>query len=1138
MQKIKFFIIALLGAIVFGMGTTAQAESGYKYIECRWVGGNTDGHVETQTKEAPDRWIYDSNEVLDNTEYYYRLRGTKKYNKFRYIIRGNIKFVLWDGCKITFTKGLQIEEGSTLTIYAQSTGSNMGKLIIEGSDGDNAAIGGNDGKVGGNLIIHGGNITVKPSSNNAAGLGGGNGSNSGMKSVTIYGGTINATGKSSGAGIGCGQNNNTKPTVTIYGGTITATGGDYAAGIGGSEDCNGGTIKIFGGTVNAQGGQDGAGIGGGEGSSNGTVYIYGGTVNATGGNEGAGIGGGEYHNGGGGGGTVYIYGGTVTATAGKDGSGIGGGKKGAGANVYIYGGTVTAKNVENGWAIGGGYSCSQNGSVTLGSDIQVRGGGTDGGLVTTSNRVSYLMSSGERTAMVCTHEGCSSYISKDDYYHHFDCNYCEGYDEQHTKGDNDKCTKCSHSLPEHSYTFYEINEAGDGYASEGTAYYVTSTNTFTFPDCSNVRKPLYFAGWLQANSAPETLITDGTEDLILADSTITIPMDETNRNYYARYTEHAFSGGEGTQSDPFLISTTDDWTELATAVGNGYNFNGLYLQLTNDLSVTTMVGQGSNRFRGIFDGQGHTITVSYTGITEDYCAPFRHISGATIKNLNTTGTIETSGRYAAGVVAYTRYYSTIENCRSSVTIRSNREGWAGHGGILGLKANVSYSEPTVDGCVFDGKILSTGATATTGGGGIVGLTNGQTLTVKNCLYKLATLEDGETPVACSTIYANSSTAPSTVTCTDCYYTEAYGSTESGTQAYTVTSGTEGLTLDFGDATTTYEYDGIKVNNFGLLYGDKLYTASGTSVTFTPKADQTITNLQVVDASTGSVLSVPTNNGDGTYTLTMPSKNVKVTSNLNPYTVTLRDAPNTEGEPADPTNSATIDENHGNIADVTITGRTLYKDGDWNTLCLPFNVTAAQIAISDHPLYGCTIMELDTEGIYDTDKQTGFDGETLYLYFKNATAIEAGVPYLVKWTTTGSDILSPKFPYSEIKDHDIETIESEDGKVSFIGNFDPVTLTGGDQSVLYLGTNNQLYWPTKDKAINAFRAYFQLNGITASEVHARLFFGGDDATGITNTNDTNHTNSNNAWYTLDGRKLQGKPTQKGLYIYKGKKVVIK
>ena len=30
----------------------------------------------------------------------------------------------------------------------------------------------------------------------------------------------------------------------------------------------------------------------------------------------------------------------------------------------------------------------------------------------------------------------------------------------------------------------------------------------------------------------------------------------------------------------------------------------------------------------------------------------------------------------------------------------------------------------------------------------------------------------------------------------------------------------------------------------------------------------------------------------------------------------------------------------------------------------------------------------------------------------------------------------------------------------------------------------------------------------------------------------------AWYTLDGRKLNGKPTTKGLYIHNGKKVIIK
>ncbi len=34
------------------------------------------------------------------------------------------------------------------------------------------------------------------------------------------------------------------------------------------------------------------------------------------------------------------------------------------------------------------------------------------------------------------------------------------------------------------------------------------------------------------------------------------------------------------------------------------------------------------------------------------------------------------------------------------------------------------------------------------------------------------------------------------------------------------------------------------------------------------------------------------------------------------------------------------------------------------------------------------------------------------------------------------------------------------------------------------------------------------------------------------------NGSDAWYTLDGRRLDGKPTQRGIYINNGKKVAIK
>ena len=112
-------------------------------------------------------------------------------------------------------------------------------------------------------------------------------------------------------------------------------------------------------------------------------------------------------------------------------------------------------------------------------------------------------------------------------------------------------------------------------------------------------------------------------------------------------------------------------------------------------------------------------------------------------------------------------------------------------------------------------------------------------------------------------------------------------------------------------------------------------------------------------------------------------------------------------------------------------------------------------------------------------------------------------------------------------------------MTFIGFFSPASLDANDKSVLYLGAGNKLYYPSAAMTVNACRAVFALNGLTAGEPSANtrafvLNFG-DESTGITTTNDTN---SDNAWFTLDGRKLSQKPSQHGIYIKNGKKVVIK
>ena len=226
------------------------------------------------------------------------------------------------------------------------------------------------------------------------------------------------------------------------------------------------------------------------------------------------------------------------------------------------------------------------------------------------------------------------------------------------------------------------------------------------------------------------------------------------------------------------------------------------------------------------------------------------------------------------------------------------------------------------------------------------------------------------------------------------------------------------------------------------------------------------------------------------------------------------------------------------AKVTIKGRKLWRDGDWNTLCLPFMMSSSEIAASQ--LAGATIKQLDVTGIYDEGKQTGIDGTTLNLYFKEATSIEAGMPYLIKWETTG-DPITDDLVFDDVKVYGpMQDVTSQDNKVTFKGNYSKQTWDTEDKSILFLGAANHLYWPQPNgeniPSLGAFRAYFQLSdGQQVSAIS--LNFNGDEATGVKTTNYTNYTNYDGAWYDLSGRKI-AKPTQKGVYIHNGRKVVIK
>ena len=219
---------------------------------------------------------------------------------------------------------------------------------------------------------------------------------------------------------------------------------------------------------------------------------------------------------------------------------------------------------------------------------------------------------------------------------------------------------------------------------------------------------------------------------------------------------------------------------------------------------------------------------------------------------------------------------------------------------------------------------------------------------------------------------------------------------------------------------------------------------------------------------------------------------------------------------------------GKTRNVMLVGRTFYKDGDWNTLCLPFAMTANQVAAQLNPT---KLMTLST---------SSFSGGTLTLNFEDATTIEAGKPYIVKWTAGGANIENPIFTGVTVSN---ATAPIETVSVDFIGITSPVTLTGGDRTKLYLGAANTLYYPSADVTINSCRAYFELKGgISAGDKPNSvqtfvLNFGGEE-TDIIPIENGRLKRENEFWFSIDGRKLTDKPSAKGIYINNGHKVVIK
>ena len=154
-----------------------------------------------------------------------------------------------------------------------------------------------------------------------------------------------------------------------------------------------------------------------------------------------------------------------------------------------------------------------------------------------------------------------------------------------------------------------------------------------------------------------------------------------------------------------------------------------------------------------------------------------------------------------------------------------------------------------------------------------------------------------------------------------------------------------------------------------------------------------------------------------------------------------------------------------------------------------------------------------------------------------------------WTTESSnvipkmnaniDLVNPKFDGVTISD---ATNDTNFTGGTFKGNYDQLVISDDNRNhILLFASQNKIGYANTNRILNAFRAYIYIPESAAVRSFA-MDFGNEETTGIVNVEENSSLFTLNSslteWYSLDGRQLQGKPAQKGVYITKGRKIFIK
>ena len=832
-----------------------------------------------------------------------------------------------------------------------------------------------------------------------------------------------------------------------------------------------------------------------------TLTIQGsGTLNATANSFSAGIGSGRY----GTCGNITISGGTINATGGRWAAGIGSSDKGTCGNITINGGIVTATGGYNGAGIGTGGESASCGNITISGGTVTATGGENGagigssldgsfGNVTITTSITRVTATKGKFAPYSIGNGS------------FDVGF--GNTESTHYGTVTIGGIETGFIEQSPFTTYPYSVSFNANGGTGTMADMNLMNgaAQNLPANSFSREGSFFKCWNTKSDGSGNSYADGQAvSYLTTESEVTLYAQWFDGNLAELSTDFTAVNGMtlyGMLGANVKVSIANGATvTLSGATINGTNNDSYKWAGINCLGDATIILSGTNSVNGFHEDypgihmpKGKTLTIqgrgALTATSNGHGAGIGGGNHIDCGNITISGGTVTAngGNHAAGIGSgdfascgnITISGGTVTANGGSNAAGIGREEWGSHCGNITITNGVTRVTAT-KGSDFPNSI------------------GGHSSNEIGTVTLGCTLDNSGNPVG-GAVTGNISTSPFT-----------YDPTMN--VVYAVSFDSNGGT-------------GTAMSSMNYLYGLEMalpectYTRTGYEF-----AGWSTTASGAVAYADGAAISTPTiTNGAVTLYAQWTENVLELTDNA-----------------SNATTIAAAAATYKTYNRVTLSGRTLYKDGNWNTLCLPFDVSD----FAGTPLEGATVKTLTS---------TSFSNGILTMDFSNdLTSVEAGKPYIVKWAG-GSNIANPVFSGVTIRN---STDNVSTTYVDFVGTYSPVVYSDVNRSVLFLGGGSTLYYPdgTAPTTIGAFRAYFELkNGLTAGDrTGVRTFvlnFGEDEETGISLTPDPSPKGEgSNYWYTLDGRRLRsasplgssknGKPIQRGLYLNNGRKIVIK